>query len=867
MVSILLCMELDREIQLALVDEIRRRIPPGAQKRVAIAIATALGTQDEAPRLTYLLQKREDAVRQLLGPERIDKVVAAICAELTCGEPRALLEAARQVARARPRVAPDRHPAWSELGDATPWVGEVPGMTSGLDTLKNALGASQAPEVVWLVGEAGSGKTAWLWRASREGLGDLVSERPAEPPAGRVFLVDEPGDLRTWQEWANRRRARLVIATRRAPEKQREASKEPRIELARWSGREVGAFLGGLRRVQAGVVGALDSADLDAIVDRIQRLGQTWTPLELGHALRFLVDEPVLVSSRTSERELRIRHALDQMVTRGAVSPGLGSTWRSHGRQAAARAAGLAMRRAAGSAITEPVDELTLQAELAPLAGTSIGGRDGEPLAAVLVRAKKASEKKALAKLEEWAAQPSTADLVAVLVATGLWRREGETLTAVDHQLSVSLAAEALDEAWRWQRLRDTLADPGWSHVRRSWASCFGQIEARIDQLLATGPAVHVGAIELATALAAHAPESPRPDQLERVVYSALQVVMSVGAARAQFGHQRDSLAADLRVVSRRHRRALPQLATTWDAGELARRGTTTVRAVLRLLEELVGEGESWLGGTWHSSSEPLWCIYARHLPWQARDLLEAAESRAVLLRLGRRWEQVIIDHAEDGHAWARAIATGDVEDAAETYSLVSERAMLDALCRWRGPRDRRRHENAVGLVLHLQRVDAQASDRRLLDKAVQAVADLARSHAELELPSIHHLGKHEGVWLGGLVRARATRLLREWFAAERLELNDSIDAAKDYDRSDLSTWHLVQDGQRHLDPPGCERLVALAEALHSLGEPGVLLALLGERGRRLGTLADEVSWKLAVGAARVLLRLREAAPLREALS
>lgn len=863
--SMLAGMDIDLETRHALIDEIKRRIPNREQKRVAGALATALRTGDEAPRFNRLLQGDEATANYLLGPAQAKTVLHALAAELKTDADE-LLEAARRAVRSRPRPTPDRHPAWTALGTSTPWVDEVPGLTGGLEALRGKLTRFQGPEVIYLVGPSGIGKTAWLQRAHDAGIGVLVTERADEPTAGSVFLVDDPPAPEAWLAWANRWRVRLVIAAASAPEKQSGAEV---LTLTAWSQRELSAFVGGLRLAPAGVVPVLDDADLDAIERRLPAVRGIAAPLPLGHALRLMVDEPHLTTA--SERELQVSVALHQVTARAALSAGRTEVWRTHGRRAAQRAASLAIRSASASAIAAPIAEAELERDLARVAGPSVG-HDVESLLSIVERARRASPKNPLKKLEEWAATPSASELVELLVEAGLWRRgDRGLLTTTDDNLAVMLAADGLEEEWMWERLLATLADPSWSVVRQAWASSLSHVEARVDVLLAKGPAVHAGAMELAIALVAHAAESPRADQVAQVVYATVQLVLSVRVFQAQLGMRREGPKEDLRIASRRFRSALPPLTTSWTADELARRGTEATVTLLATLDELAEQGELWGDSELFASGLPAWATYARLLPWQALGLLRDPSSRRVLRdsTYPRSWEPVILDHAADGDRWARAIATGDVEeedDREAAVSLVTERAMLDSLVRWRGPRDRSRHQLALGHALFAGPRNDEARDGRLHRQAVTAVANLAQAHPDLVLPDTIELNLHERVWREGLVRAGSTDLLEAWLAVVQRDLARGLAPEEHVDHDDPTTYFALPAQMPQLTRLA-EQQVWLAEALHTLGRPEALRSLCALPARRHGSRREEVSWTLAVGAAKCLLRLREAAPLREALA
>lgn len=859
-------MDNDLATRHALIDEIRRRIPNREQKRVAGVLATALRTGDEAPRLSRLLQKDEATMTYLLGPALRVKVLDAIASALNTDADE-LLEAARRAVRLRPVPTPDRHPAWTALGTSAPWVDEVPGLQGGLEALRGALTRFHGPEVIYLVGPSGIGKTAWLQRAHDAGIGVLVSERVDEPTAGSVFLVDEPPAPEAWLTWANRWRVRLVITAPSAP-----VVKRPGVEvltLTAWSQRDVSAFVGCLGRAPAGLMPGLDDADLDAIERRLPALRAIAAPLPLGHALRLMVDEPHLTTA--SERKLQVAVALHEVTVRAALGASRAEVWRTHGRRAAERAASLAIRSASASTIAAPIAAAELEHDLATLAGPSIGC-DAESLTSVVERARRASPKNPLKKLEEWAATPSASELVDLLVEAGLWRRgDRGLLTTTDDHLAVMLAADGLDEEWMWERMLATLADPTWSAVRQVWASSLRRVEARLDVLLATGPAVHAGAMELAIAIVAHAAESPRADQIAQVVYATVQLVLSVRVFQAQLGMRTEGPKEDLRIASRRYRSVLPPLTTSWTDDELARRGTGATVALLATLDGLAERGELWGDSEFFASRGAAWAMYARLLPWQALALLRDPSSRRVLREstYPRSWEPVVLDHAADGDRWARAIATGDVEeedDLEAVGSLVSERGMLDALVRWHGPTDRSRHQFALEHALFAGELNDEARDRRLHCQAVTAVANLVRAHLDLALPDTMALTRHERVWREGFMQARSTELLEAWFAVVHRDLERGLAPEEHIDRADPMTWFVVP-----VEMPALTRMaeqqVRLAEALHALGRPEALRSLCALPARRHGSRREQVSWALAVGAAKALLRLREAAPLREAVA
>jgi hypothetical protein len=299
--------DLDPETQLALVDELNKYVPAREQKRVGSALAKALGHADTTgwSNLSRLLNKHPDVVKQLLGPELAETVLDAIGKELTLDMAELVREARRVVGR-RPRPAPDRHPAWQELGEAAPWVDKVPGLPDGMETLRVALRA-YGQRVVWLVGPAGSGKSAWLWRAQRAQIGQLVETMPEDAEPDAVWLVDEPADPDAWIAGAARCKARLVIATRAAG--QRHDGQSP-LELSVWTYAEAASFVGQLDDARGAGAAALAAVDLERIADKLAALRGGWTPLDLGHLIRLLIEEPALLERDANDRELRIRSAL-----------------------------------------------------------------------------------------------------------------------------------------------------------------------------------------------------------------------------------------------------------------------------------------------------------------------------------------------------------------------------------------------------------------------------------------------------------------------------------------------------------------------------------------------------------------------------
>lgn len=303
-------LQLDPDERLAVVDEIIGRVPTGGQKRLAIALAAARGTQvtTETAQVSRLLNKKPEVVAQMLGPEEAEGVLGAICNELPVPvSVRDLVHAARRAARSR-RPVPDRHPAWQELGDAVSRASRP-----GSPRYARRSSHTPSPPVVWLVGPAGSGKSAWLWRLEQQKIGERFDEVPVEPAAGAVWLVDEPPEPAVWIAEAARCGARLVIAT---PTPHELGKAHVKLELELWTGREVDDYLDELHDARGAGCSALDAVDLERIADALTTLGTSWTPLDLGNIIRLLIDEPVLLDRDGSDRELRIRSSLHALPRR-----------------------------------------------------------------------------------------------------------------------------------------------------------------------------------------------------------------------------------------------------------------------------------------------------------------------------------------------------------------------------------------------------------------------------------------------------------------------------------------------------------------------------------------------------------------------
>jgi hypothetical protein len=175
-------LELDMATWRAVIDELKRRMGGCPQKKLAYAVADRRGDPPSTwtPRISRLLRKDDDAIRQAFSPEHAADVLAAICGELGV-EVESVLRAAHDAVERRARAAPDRHGAWLDLDDATPWVDRVPGLADGLSTLRHI-----GHRVIWLTGPRGIGKSAWLWRAQQDQLGQLVGKRsrPCGIPRG-----------------------------------------------------------------------------------------------------------------------------------------------------------------------------------------------------------------------------------------------------------------------------------------------------------------------------------------------------------------------------------------------------------------------------------------------------------------------------------------------------------------------------------------------------------------------------------------------------------------------------------------------------------------------------------------------------------
>jgi hypothetical protein len=863
-------LDLDTETRLALVDEIKRRVPPREQRQLAYAIAEALGTEDttEVARLSRFLNKHAETIDVLLGPDRAEKVLDAICQQLG-GKRADLVRAARRAAQARPRPTLDRHPAWQELGEATPWVDRVPGLPDGMTTLRQTVESLLPGSVAWLVGPAGSGKSARLWRAEQQGIGKLVDRVPHEAAVGTVWLVDEPQHPDGWIAWAAQCRTRLIIATPNA-----RSANDTKIELTPWFRREVESFLDELGRARGPGRNALGSVDLELIADTLAALGSSWTPLDLGNVIRLFVDEPALLERDANDHELRIRSALHQLIGRAVLLPHQKQLWSSHGRQALGIAAAASIRGSSTERVIGPVAESALRDVLADLAGPMVGGPTGEPLRVILERARNEGGNKALKLIETWAQALSSDDLIELLVDVGAWHRTSDTMLApVDETLAIVLAAERLDDDWMWRRLLETLADPGWSPVRMAWAPQLGSVLDRMDHLLATGAAIHVGAIELATALVAFARESPREEQATRVVFSAVQLLICDPLTQAGLGPRREFLLEALWVASRRHRRTLPQVTAALTPHDLVERGTPTTHRVVHALESLAATGAVWIHGGTAVSPALAWIIYAMLLPWQAVSALQAPDSRSHLLTLRPSlltlrlrnvdWGVVIMDHAADGHPWARSVATGDVDDAQVTADLISPGGLLRALCRWPGPSDPQRHQQALSMVLQGLPYGSDAPRPRRHAQAVQAVVGFVRRHPGHLLPDAMWLRYHEDVWREALDQAAATDHLQAWFDQAHRALAGAL-----YPDDTTTPFGIpvAPNRQPPLDVRGMERLLRLGEVLHRHGIRAPLYALLAEAKTQPYAGRSSLAWELGLGATAALLRLRDAEELRSVL-
>lgn len=267
--------DLDMETRRALVDLLKPHIPEGEQKRVAYAVATALETTSSTgeSKVSRLLNKHADEIERLLAPDRAEKVLSAICNELKLDMAK-LVRDAQKAAKQRPRPSPDRHPAWQEFGATAPWVDKVPGLQDGTETLRQEISA-HGQRVVWLVGPAGSGKSARLWRAQQAKIGRVVTDPiPDEAEPNAVWLIDEPANPDAWIAGAARCKARLVVATRVARQPREGESK---LELSAWTRAEAETFLGQLGDARfdqpgdalAAVVATLATVDFEQVADKL----------------------------------------------------------------------------------------------------------------------------------------------------------------------------------------------------------------------------------------------------------------------------------------------------------------------------------------------------------------------------------------------------------------------------------------------------------------------------------------------------------------------------------------------------------------------------------------------------------------------
>lgn len=313
-----------------------------------------------------------------------------------------------------------------------------------------------------------------------------------------------------------------------------------------------------------------------------------------------------------------------------------------------------------------------------------------------------------------------------------------------------------------------------------------------------------------------------------------------------------------VRSASRRHRRTLPPVTTAWTQRDLEERCTEGTRRVVRAADRLVEAGPAWMREMM-ASGVPAWAGYSELMPWQALSVMQERAGRELLPFLRFDREAVLLDHAADGHTWARAVVTGDSEDIQETIHLVSGRCLLRSLLRWSPPRDPERHDQALTIVLNRLSYGDGAMLSRLHAEVVRAIADFIRRHPEHPAPNLLWLQQHEASWREALDRAGAVRRLEEWIERERKDLA-RIEAEDPRVPRDLAAT------SSRLSPviaASVARLLRLGEVLHRHGVPSPLRGFL-ERAEQ-PALPDRtcVAWELAVGAADALVRRGDAETLR----
>lgn len=366
-----------------------------------------------------------------------------------------------------------------------------------------------------------------------------------------------------------------------------------------------------------------------------------------------------------------------------------------------------------------------------------------------------------------------------------------------------------------------------------------------------------MGAIELAVALVAFAREMPRPDQVERAVCSAVrllvcQVLMRIGLSPIP------ALRDAVRSASRRHLRTLPPVTIGLTRKALEEHCTESSRRVVGAADRLAEDGPEWLRGPLVSAL-PEWVTYAELMPWQALPVLQEPAGRHFLRFVTFDWEAVLMDHAEEGHLWARAVVTGDVENIEEIGELVSSRGLLRALGRWSAPSDPQRHELALVNALNGLSHRTGTVPSRLHTQVVQTIVAFIRRHSEHPLPDFWSLQHHEAAWREALDLAAAVRHLQAWFDSERQELASAM-----ADHTMMSRYLKTTPSQL---PPAVAasiaRLLRLGEVLYRHDVRLPLRSLLEQTELRPSFDRTGVAWELGVGAADALLRLRDAAALR----
>jgi hypothetical protein len=745
--------------KLRLAEEIRRLIRQGELKQDALAqeISRCRGTvlKTEASVLSHFLACREIGIKRYLGgrSEGVDRFLATVASFL--GVPVENLIAA--ATGAPPPPEPDRfHPAWPELPSPSGnvWFVDPGRLAIDFAALVDRVAQIRPGTALVIEGAAGSGKTTLLRRLERQDVGVIVpyDRLRQAPPDEKVLLVDDPPDPDACRRVLRDAGRRGVIARRPPPAVERQglslrpAVSSPDITLRPWGAAEVDSYLTELADLAGTHKAPAPPERLASWLREHPEVSRGLnTPRALGHMARHAAENAAVLDRAPGE--VLALAAIDAASDTLPDAPR--DVLRAHGVEAYALAAAAAIRHDPTGHALEGTPRAVIEDALSSLSGVTLASPAGRDALRHLLDAAGRRGRGAVAAVTEarrLSATPSADELTSALLAAGLWRQVApDRLAPLEPIVADSLAAERLlAKRDGWKLLVETLADPSRDGVRLASARHIPEVPKAIDELLAQGIGRHVPAVRFAAAIAAWGPGAARPEQADTLVASAASLLsVRHRLNEAALLDDPEPLVEALQAMSRRYRDTLPRLRADGGLDPLLERAAPDTRRLVQIIgRDSATRGDAEADGAVplnraqpaRGETRPSHAL-AQLMPWQAPwALFDPQHLGRLGYHLLSRHPTLLLDFAADGDDRARRIATGaDADEHANAlWSLWfggHPNDALEALARFGGPEDRKRHFNLIGVLAERSAVGRSSLGHRF--RAARGAANTATSRSD----------------------------------------------------------------------------------------------------------------------------------------